>query len=129
MSTSQQAPLHTTFLTSQACMAVSINTRNAPARFIGHLCWDIRKRVYIPIPIPIEIRTLERRYGFGLDDDGEVTMIAPNLSKYVIFVSLLFSSPLNTLALDTIYTLPKCLRLPYYPKFTCHRPLDTKISL
>lgn len=98
MSTSQSAPLHTTFLISQACTAVSIDTRNAPARFIGHLCWDTRKWVYVPVPVPvpIEIRTLGRRYGFGLDDDGEVTTIAPNLFKYVIFVSPLFFSPLNT---------------------------------
>jgi hypothetical protein len=71
-------------------MAVSIDTRNAPARFIGYLCSDTRKRVYVPVPVPIEIRTLGRRYRFGLDDDGEVTTIAPNLSKYVIFISPLF---------------------------------------
>jgi len=43
-----------------------------------------------PIPVPIETCTLGRGYGFGLDDDGEVTTIAPNLSKYVIFASSLF---------------------------------------
>ena len=30
------SPSDTTFLTSQACMAVSIDTSTAPARFIGH---------------------------------------------------------------------------------------------
>ena len=135
MSTSQQAPLHTTFLTSQACMAVSIDTRNAPARFIGHLCWDARNRVYVLPgfnPYLYPSKSIPLGVGMGLDDNGEVTIIAPNSSKYVIFVSPLFFLPLNTdcFRYDIIlYTLPKCLQLPYYPKFTCHRPFDTKISL
>ena len=39
---------------------------------------------------PYEICTLRRVYGLGLDNDGEVSTITPNLSKYVIFVSPLF---------------------------------------
>ena len=124
MLTSQQAPLQTTFLTSQACTAVSIDTCNAPARFIGHLCWDTHKRVYVQvlthtvIPIPIEIRTLGHGYRFGLDDDGEVTTIAPNLSKYMIFVSPLFFTIERFLQYHPIiyiYILPKSLWLLYYP--------------
>ena len=61
-------PLHMTFLTSQACMAASIDTHNAPARFIGHICWDTRKGVYVPPffakPVPIPIKTLSG-YGCG----------------------------------------------------------------
>ena len=42
------SPSDTTFLTSQACTAVSIDTRTAPARFIGQFCEDTRERVYVP---------------------------------------------------------------------------------
>jgi len=40
---------HMTFLTSQACTAVSIDTRTALARFTGHFMWDTHKWVYVPV--------------------------------------------------------------------------------
>jgi hypothetical protein len=42
------SPSDTTFLTSQARTAVSIDTRTAPARFIGQFCEDTREWVYVP---------------------------------------------------------------------------------